>query len=188
MIHKKDRIISLYNEVKATQLASLLLKLNGGSMDLLKCIKLLYYIEREALRRWLRPVIFDTLYSMPHGQVVSQTLDRIEYRVRPARSFLSNYLTTNSDHTIHLHADCGIDKLSRAEIDLVKEIYEKNKNKTLTQLINEHHKLPEWKDPGQSRIKTSYSDLLTHLHKSQEQIKEFEADLEELANLEALTH
>lgn len=190
MKYRTDKISSLYDEVKATQLASLLLKFNGGSMDYLKCIKLLYAIEKEALNRWLRPVIYDELYSLPHGQVVSQTLDRAEYRIHPAKTFWSNHLRTTPDNTIHLDAECGIDNLSRAEIDLIREVYEKNKDKTPKQLMDEHHNpdlFPEWKNPGQSRIKTKYSDLLTLLSKNQEQIEEFEADLKELANLEALT-
>jgi len=179
--------LSLYKEIKATQVACFLLELNGGSMDYLKCIKLLYSIEREALKRWLRPVIYDELYSLPHGQVVSQTLDRAEYRSRPAKSFWGDYLRTDANNTIHINQDCGIDELSRAEIDLIKEVLEGNKDKTPEQLMKEHHNhalFPEWKNPGDSRIKTNYSDLLTLLSKTEEQIKEFEADLEELANLE----
>ncbi|MFA5309468.1 MAG: type II toxin-antitoxin system antitoxin SocA domain-containing protein [Dehalococcoidales bacterium] len=185
-----DKAHSMYNEVKATQLASLLLKFNGGSMDLLKCIKLLYAIEKEALNQWLRPVIYDELYSLPHGQVVSQTLDRAEYRDRPPKTYWNKYLVTKPNNTIHIYEDCGIDELSKAEIVLTKEIYEKNKQKTPEQLMNEHHNpilTPEWKNPGHSRIKTKYSDLLALLNKTQEQIEEFEADLKELANLEALT-
>jgi hypothetical protein len=181
---------SLYNEEKATQLASLLLRLNGGSMDFLKCIKLLYAIEKEAINRWLRPVIYDELYSLQHGQVLSQTLDRAEYRIRPPISYWNTYLKTLPDNTIHISEDCEIEQLSKAEIDLAKEIFDKNKGKTPEQLMNEHHNpklTPEWKNPGQSRIKTQYLELLTLLNKTQEQIEEFEADLKELASLEALT-
>jgi hypothetical protein len=187
-IPKKQR--SLYNEEKATQLASFLLRLNNGSMDFLKCIKLLYAIEREAINRWLRPVIFDDLYSLPHGQVVSQTLDRAEHRLRAPKSTWNNYLTTDSNNTIHIKAGLGVEKLSLAEIELAKEIYDKNKSKTPEQLMNEHHNprlTPEWKNPGNSRIKTQYSELLTYLNKTQDQIDEFEAELNELAALEALT-
>ncbi len=179
-----------YNEEKATQLGSLLLKLNGGSMDYLKCIKLLYAIEKEAINRWLMPVTFDDLYSLPHGQVVSQTLDRAEYRARPPKSIWNDYLATDTKNTIHLKADPGIDKLSKAEMDLAKEVFEENKNKSPERLMEEHHNprlTPEWKNPGVSRIKTPYSYLLKHLKKNQEQVEEFEAGLRQLATLEALT-
>ena len=57
--------------------------------------------------------------------------------------------------------------------------------------MNEHHNprlTPEWKNPGNSRIRTQYSELLTYLNKTQDQIDEFEAELNELVALEALTH
>ena len=182
--------ISLYDEVKATQVASLLIKMNGSSMDYLKCIKLLYAIERESLKRWLRPVVFDELFSLPHGQVVSQTLDRAEYRSHKPNSFWNTCLDTTADNTIHLIKDCGINRLSRAEIELIKEVFENNKNKTPKQLMDEHHDsrlFPEWKDPASSRIRTTYQDLLTLLGKTPEQIIEFETNLNELASLEAMT-
>jgi hypothetical protein len=180
---------SLYNEVKTTQVTAFLLIQSGGEMDYAKCIKLLYGIEREAIKRWLRPVIYGDLYSLPYGQVISQTLDLAEPQSQPVRSFWGEHLRTQGN-TIHLIKECGIEKLSRAEIGLIKEIYEENKHKTSGQLFDEHHNpalFPEYKDPHGSSIKTTYADLLRALGKTKEQVKEFEANLDALANLEALT-
>jgi len=41
-----------FDETKATQVASRILKMRGGRMHYLKLIKLLYIIDREALQRW----------------------------------------------------------------------------------------------------------------------------------------
>lgn len=179
-----------YNEIKATQVTALLLKLNGGKMDYAKCIKLLYSVEREAIKCWLRPVIYDDLYSLPYGQIVSKTLDLADPENQPASSFWGKYLRTNKNKTIHLIKECGIEKLSRAEIELIKKIYEENKDKTPGQLFDEHHDpalFPEYQDPHGSAIPTKYSDLLNALGKTKEQIKEFEEDMNELACLEGIT-
>jgi hypothetical protein len=181
---------SLYDEIKATQTAALLLELNGGSIDYAKCIKLLYSIEKEALNRWMRPVIYDDLYSMPHGQAVSQTMDRAEYKQRKAKSFWSDHIETSADNNLQLIKECGKEKLSRAEIELIKEIFELNRNKTTEQLFAEHHDaklFPEWKDPHGSSIKTTYSDLLSHLGKTPNEIEEFEEHLTELAYLKKMS-
>lgn len=180
---------SLYNEIKATQAACLLLEFNGGEMDYAKCIKLLYSIEREALNRWMRPVIYDDLYSLKYGQIVSETLDRAKYRERKAKSFWGEHLENYDRQNIRLIKECGRGKLSRAEIDLIKEVYETNKNKTPEQLFDEHHNpalFPEYKDPHGSRIETTYSELLRILGKTQEEIEEFEADLDKLASVRGL--
>ena len=181
---------TLYNEIKATQVAAILLELNGGEMDYAKCIKLIYNIEREALNRWLRPVIFDDLFSLPHGQVVSKTLDRAKFENQSNKSFWRDHLVTDSNDNIRLIKECGREKLSRAEIDLTKEIFQKYKDKTTGQMFDEYKDpklFPEWKDPHRSSIETTYSDLLHLLGKTQEQIKEFEEDVNELAYLEEMT-
>jgi len=159
-------------------------------MDYAKCIKLLYSIEKEALNRWMRPVIYDDLYSLPYGQVVSKTLDRAEYQEQKAQSFWGEYLENYDGKNIRLIKECGKEKLSRAEIDLIGEVFEENKNKTPGQLFDEHHNpdlFPEWKDPQGSSIETTYFDLLRILGKTQEQIKEFEEDMNELTYLEEMT-
>ena len=53
-----------FNEEKATQVAGALLLKAGGDMPYLKLIKLLYFVDREALLRWGRPVTTDRLVSM----------------------------------------------------------------------------------------------------------------------------
>lgn len=189
-VYKMSKKHSLYNEIKATQVACLLLKLNGGEMDYAKCIKLLYSIEREALNRWMRPVIYDDLYSLPYGQVVSQTLDKAEYWGQATKSFWGEYLENYDGKNIRLIKECGRGKLSRAEIDLIEEIFRANKDKTAEQLFGEHHNpalFPEYQDPYGSSIKTTYAKLLRTLGKTKEQIKEFEEDMNELAYLEEMT-
>jgi hypothetical protein len=179
-----------YKEIKTTQEAVILLKLNGGQMDLLKFVKLLYNIEREALNRWLRPITFDDLFSLPHGQVLSKTYDNAKFKPQKAKSFWGNHLETYDQYNIRLIKECGVEKLSRAEINLVKEMFEQYKDKTPDEMRDEHHNpklFPEWKNPHGSSIETTYSDLLRLLGKTPEQIKEFEEDLDELAHLEEMT-
>jgi uncharacterized phage-associated protein len=67
-----------YSEKKAMQLSALLLKMNGGRMNYTKLIKLLYIIEREAMRRWDSPVIGDQYVSMANGPVLSRVYKRIK--------------------------------------------------------------------------------------------------------------
>ena len=72
-----------FNEAKAAQAAARLLKKRGGKMAYMKLIKLLYLVDREALRRWGRPVTTDRYVSMDHGPVLSSTLDLINHGPEP---------------------------------------------------------------------------------------------------------
>jgi hypothetical protein len=82
-LHSRARILILYSmqltyrEPKAAQAAALLLQRAGGTMNHMKLIKLLYLADRRALVQWGRPITFDYYVSMPHGPVLSFTLDRL---------------------------------------------------------------------------------------------------------------
>lgn len=181
--------LSLYDEVKATQAGTLLLNLNNNQMDYLKFIKLLYNIERESINRWTRPLILDELYSMPHGQVTSKTLDRAKPENQGVETFWRKHIV-NSNNSMRLIRNAGTDKLSRAEISLIEEMSQRYKNKTVSQMIDEHHNsalFPEWRDPGSSNIKTTYDELLGVLGKTDEQIQDFKVELSRLRKLKELS-
>ena len=180
----------LYDELKAAQTAGLLLKLNGGKENLLKLIKLLYAIERESIKRQLCPFTYDKLVSMPHGQVVSNTYDHIKSNT-PTGVWGECFETTSEGKvkTVHLIKECGINKLSRANIALIKEIYQNNINKSPEDLEREHHDpqiTPEYINPHGSSIKTNYANLLRILGKTQTEIDNFNADLKEMAFINSL--
>src|SRR5947209_17144171 len=66
-----------FDERRATEAAARFLKLRGGRMKYLKLIKLLYFLDREALLRWGRPVTTDRYVSMYNGPVVSRIYNLI---------------------------------------------------------------------------------------------------------------
>lgn len=180
---------SLYDEGKATQVGTMLLNLNNNEMDYLKFNKLLYNIERESINRWTRPLIFDDLYSLPHGQVASKTLDRTKLENQGVETFWREHIV-NSDNNVRLIKDTKTDKLSEAEINLIKEMFLKYKDKTPEQMIEEHHNhnlFPEWENPGSSSKKTTYDVLLKALGKTDEQIQDFKIELSRLKKLKEIS-
>ncbi len=178
-------VMPKYDEEKATQVAALLLQQSNDRMGLLKFMKIMYNIEREALGRWSFPVTYASICSMPEGQVLSETYDNTKSNNR--RVFWDEYIDTNrSQNTVSLKKSCPTGKLCRAEMSLVKEIYNRDKGKSSTQLRNEHHNYPEYVDPGTSSIPTDYVELLKVLGKTPEQISAFENDLRAEAHLEKL--
>ena len=180
----------LYDELKAAQTTGLLLKLSGGKENLLKLIKLLYAIERESIQCRLCPFTYDKLVSMPHGQVVSNTYDHIKSN-SPTGIWGDCFKTTSKgkEKTVHLLKECGISKLSMANIALIKEIYQRNVDKSPEDLEREHHDpriTPEYVNPLGSSIKTNYASLLKLLGKTQIEIENFNADLKEIAFINSL--
>lgn len=164
-----------YNEEKATQMAAFLLLQSNCSMGLLKLTKIMYNIQREAIERWSFPVTYDPLCSMPEGQVLSYTYDNT--KPENQRIVWDEYIDTDrSKNIVSLKKSCPTGKLCRAEMSLIKEIYNRDKDKGLDQLLREHHNYPEWDDPGDSSIPTDYKKLFKVLGKTPEQFSVFKND------------
>jgi len=105
-----------FREVKATQAAPRLLELEGGKMSHMKLIKLLYLAERQAILRWGRPITFDWYVSMPHGPVLSFTLDKInDAAPLDGSSYWHRHISERKGYEVTLLGKAPNDQLSRAE-------------------------------------------------------------------------
>lgn len=187
-IAKTTRNKPHFDERKTTQAAAVLLKCNKGRMNYTKLVKLLYNIDREAIKRWKTPVTFDDHYSMPHGLVVSNTLDKVEEQTPTNHSYWNDYIETR-DFVAHLKDDSGQDALSQAEVELIVEIFEKYKFKRWRFMEAEHHNpklFPEYVDPHGSSIRNDPLELLEKLQFSEEEIEDFDSRMKEKAILETL--
>jgi hypothetical protein len=172
-----------YNEKKATQAAVLLLKINQGPINYMKLVKLLYNIDREALKRWARPVTFDDFYSMPHGLIVSMTLDKAETENPVSKTYWDTFIQTKGYDNC-LIEDCGDDELSPIEENLIEEIYRKYKDKSQFDMGNEHHNpdlFPEYIDPKGSSIELYYEQVLQKLGFDDDDIAEVMNEMKELS-------
>jgi uncharacterized phage-associated protein len=175
------------NEEKATAAAAVLLKLAGGKMNYLKLIKLLYLAERESLRRFARPIIGDDYFSMPKGPVLSIVLNLIKAKEDEAQEDLWLRYVHRNNHDVELIGDPGNAALSDAEIEILGQVFEKHKTVDPFRLVQVLHKeLPEWKDPGKSRIKIHPEDILRAVGTSEEDIEEIAREIAGLNTMDAL--
>ncbi len=172
-----------YSEEKATQMAAFLLEQSDCSMGLLEFTKIMYNIQREAIQRWSFPITYERICSMDNGQVLSDTYDNS--KPNKHRVYWDEYINREQD-ILSLKKSCPVGQLSRAEMSLIKEIYLRDKDKGLDQLIKEHHKYSEWVDPDGSSIRTDYEKLFKALGKTSEQISAFKSDSTAEAYMEKL--
>ena len=63
---------------KTLQASAVLLGLDGGRMDRIRLLKLLYIVDRELLAEIGRPLTGDMAIAMKHGPVLSQVYDLIK--------------------------------------------------------------------------------------------------------------
>lgn len=176
-----------FNERRATEAAARFLRLRGGRMKYLKLIKLLYFVDREALLRWGRPVTTDRYVSMDNGPVVSRIYELIRDEAAPGTdSIWRRYISAPTDWDVTLVAEPEAAELSRAEETLIDEIFVKFGKMSRWDLVRLSHDLPEWQDPHGSAIPIDYDDILRAGKKTAGEIAAIEAELESLAITEAM--
>lgn len=173
-----------FNEAKATQAASFLLKANGGKMNYMKLIKLLYLADREALSLWERPITGDSYVSMDNGPVLSKVLDKINSGKNRfgVKSYWHEYISGPENYNIKLlRKKVEYDELSEREKELLLVVYQKYKKYNKWQMVDICHKvLPEWDDPHGTSIPIRIEDILRAVKKTERDIELIE---DEVANL-----
>ena len=176
-----------FREDKATQAAARLLRLGGGRMSHLALIKLLYLVERESLVRFGVPLTWDSYVSMPHGPVLSATLDRINQGHLYADGYWTRHITPKVDHEVALRGgEVPNDQLSRAEEGLIDEVFRRYGHLDRWALVEETHKLPEWEDPHGSALPIDPATILRGAGYTDEQIESAMAEWEEAALAQSL--
>jgi len=173
-------MIPRFREDKTTDAALLLIKLAGGTINYMKLIKLLYLIDREALKRWGQPVTFDQYFSMDRGPVLSRTLNLINEGPSPGRSsYWHEHISPPDNYLVTVLQPTDADSLSDAETGLIGEVHDEYGDIPKWPLVDLLHKvLPEWADPQGSRATISYGDILRAVGKDTEEVHCIRSELD----------
>ena len=151
-------------------------------MGYMKLIKLLYLADREALLRWGRPISTDCYVSMDRGPILSQTLNLINEGSGPGGDGpWSKLISPPESYDVRLLVeDPPKDELSKAEEELIDEIFRRFAHMERWKLVDHLHTLPEWTDPSGSALSISYGAILRAGGKSEEETAVIEQELESL--------
>ena len=154
-----EAIRYIFNEGKAAEAASYLLFLNGGTLDSMKLIRLLYIADRRSLSQFHSSITTDSYYSLKLGPVPSAILDCIKHpEDYPADSPWNSLMETcKSDHTVRQKKSFAPFYLSEEEMAILWDVDKSCGNNDIPELANQ---FPEWKDPRGSRIPLYIEDIL----------------------------
>lgn len=133
---------------KATQAINYLTKKEGGQIDKLKLIKLVYLADRYHLRRYGRPMINDAYFAMPLGPVGSSVKDIAEFsdfldtsELEYASTFIGKGGVANIVVSI---AEVDKEVFSKSEIEALDFAYNGFGTKSASSLVDITHRYPEW--------------------------------------------
>ncbi len=169
-----------FREGKTTQLAGVLLKMAGGQMSTIKLLKLLYIIDREALKRWEFPITFDRYVSMKLGPVLSNTYDLIKNETwPPIGEYWRQYISEVEQHALRPLRETPDDQLSDAEVELAREVFDEYKSTTKWEMSELTHGFSEWRSPpGGGAEEITLDDILRALDVKEEDRREIIEELE----------
>ncbi|MDA9435192.1 Panacea domain-containing protein [Bradyrhizobium sp. CCBAU 51627] len=143
-----------YNARKAAQVAAYFAKAQGGKINVLKLVKLIYLSDRLALETFESPILADKFVSMDHGPVNSITLNYVN-GLSDDRDEWAEFVDDREGHFIGL-ADSelkihDLDELSGAEIKILALVWDRYGKMNQYEVRDFTHKnCPEWEDPNGS--------------------------------------
>jgi uncharacterized phage-associated protein len=178
----------IFREKKTTQAAARFLNLAHNRMNYMKLIKLLYLMDRTALIRWGRPVTGDKYYSMKLGPVLSEVRNLITEPTEPGQEeFWAKHISEPSQWEVTLLKDAGSDELSKAEEELIDEIFRDFGGYAPFDLVKHLHTiLPEWKVVTKGRSPIRYLDILRTTQMSPEDIAAIRHEIDEVDRVHRL--
>jgi uncharacterized phage-associated protein len=176
-----------FNDKKTVQAAAYVLDLAGGRMNYMTLIKLLYLADRRMILDHGLPITGDTMISMKYGPVLSRVLDFLSHGQGDLQSDWFEYVDAPSDYDVSLKKKAPYDELSRFELNLLQETYEKYGKMDRWKLVDLLHTiLPEWNNPDDSAILIDPADILRAESRSEEEIRQAQKDAEELWLLDSM--
>lgn len=176
----------MFSSEKILQEISYLLSLNDNRMNLLKLMKELYLIDRMSINERDTSVSGDVFYSMPHGPVLSQTLNMLNDLINNNWGKYLEAADAKYYPDIQIKETLELDRLSVKDKEYINQVSQQFKNCSPKALENYTHKLPEWVDPKGSSLKIRYRDVMKALGKSDEEIISAKEEYERISLLNQL--
>jgi uncharacterized phage-associated protein len=154
---------------KAAQIAAFFARKEGGAINLLKLVKLIYLANRRAMEKYDYPLIDDYLVSMDQGPVNSTVYDYMN-GVRQEREDWEEFVTGRTGYTVGLRhralSTKDLDELSDADLGILNKIWDRFGRLDEWALVKYTHRhCPEWEDPHGTSLGIPYERVFKALGK-----------------------
>lgn len=118
-------------------------------LDVMKCLKLLYFADKAHLLRYGRPIFGDDYYGMAHGPVPSFAYDMIKAAFgpkAPTQDLIGKYLNVDSTGplpTFTAKCEPDTDAFSMSDMEVLEQTIQKYGDKDASELRRLAHQEPE---------------------------------------------
>ncbi len=134
------------------QMAAFFADKEGGSINVLKLMKLMYLADREAMHRYGFPISLDNMVSMQHGPVLSRALNLSRgLESKASQDIWDSWISDRENHAVELIENLerkDLDYISEADLEVLEFVWEKFGQMNGWELRDyTHEHCAEWKDP-----------------------------------------
>jgi len=144
-----------FDAKKTVQVINYLLNKAEPECTKLKLLKLIFYADREHLRRYGRTITGDNYFALEHGPVASSTKVILDDDTDPkTRSYSSQYLRVVDNRTIESLQETDEDEFSESDQEILDEIIQKYGSLSASKLRAMTHEekayIKNWESRGAS--------------------------------------
>ena len=162
----------VYEDRKAAEAAVFLLRLNDGTMNAVKLLKLLYLADRQAFVESGYPITGAKMVSTDQGPALGEISSCLAWG-DAAETPWSQAITPAADFTVGLRQPGGeLVSLSDFDEEVLGQSFEKYRTWDQWALVRFTQSLPEWKDPDGSSLPIDVRIILEEAGKSSDEIQD----------------
>jgi len=136
-----------FDHKKATQVLNLFAIKEGGAINKMKVLKLVYLADRYHLRKYGRPITNDVYFALDNGPVASGVRDIVEaseFISDMEREYAARYLMKKGRYDVKSKAHPDENVFSDSDIEAINFAWEKFGSLDQWGLRDLTHKYPEW--------------------------------------------
>ena len=183
--------IRMFSETRVAHMSAwFLLQCLTHKMPHLKLMKLLYLADRRSLDLYDVSISGDHVVAMPHGPVLTMTLDYINGAIQSTTHVWESFISDRSNHQVSLRKSItndDLDALSDADIQVLEYIWEKFSDYSQWELVAyTHEHCPEWQDPQGSSHPISFASIFKALGRNRQDADALAHAIEEETAIDAL--
>ncbi len=162
--------MSAFDVRKAAHVAAFFTKREGGSINVLKLVKLIYLADRKYMERYDTTILNDRFVSMNYGPVNSTTLNYIN-GCQEDHDNWECMISDRAGHEVGLScpdiSEDDLTALSDAEIGVLSEIWLQFGHMDRFEIAEwTHDNCPEWEDPEWSSTPIPFARIFGALGKT----------------------
>ncbi|MBU2521838.1 MAG: SocA family protein [Proteobacteria bacterium] len=159
-----------FDHKKATQALNYFARKNGGNIDKLRVIKLIFFADRYHLRKYGQPITKGEYFAMEHGPVNSGTkdiADMTDFLSKQESEYASQFIRAVTDgHKVESCADVDTSIFSESDLEALEFAWNEFGKFSAFKLRDISHNYPEWKKHEEpilkgysSRMRMDYEDF-----------------------------